>query len=344
MIKKQKRSKSRFFIPLLLLLMMRYAFRVSYNAPIIFPDNTLIEIEQGDTIAKFYSHLDTYHTFMMKLWMKNHQETIPPLQKGKYALSGSYGKGDLFELISKGPQKDFTRVTLLEAWSMYDIDQALSSQGLIQPWSYIAKASDAQFIQSLGSEFSFLSSFPEAKSLEGVLYPDTYFLDQNSDIVEQLIKAQLRNFQQKVWTPYAEKITKFWHNLSAYQVLILASVIENEEKSATNKPLIAWIFLNRLEKNMRLDADVTLCYGLKITYDQCRQNIVPHLHDANNPYNTRQVFGLMPTPISSPSVETFQALLNYQQTNALYYLHDVNGQIHYAETLEEHNTNKEQYL
>lgn len=133
MIKKQKRSKSRFFIPLLLLLMMRYAFHVSYNAPIIFPDNTLIEIEQGDTIAKFYSHLDTYHTFMMKLWMKNHQETIPPLQKGKYALSGSYGKGDLFELISKGPQKDFTRVTLLEAWSMYDIDQALSSQGLIQP-------------------------------------------------------------------------------------------------------------------------------------------------------------------------------------------------------------------
>lgn len=73
---------------------------------------------------------------------------------------------------------------------------------------------------------------------------------------------------------------------------------------------------------MRLDADVTLCYGLQIPYNQCRSAIPSHLEDQSNLYNTRKNIGLMPTPISSPSVETLQSLFNYQQTNALFYLHD----------------------
>lgn len=111
-----------------------------------------------------------------------------------------------------------------------------------------------------------------------------------------------------------------------------------------NKPIIAGIFLNRLEKGMRLDADITLCYGLKFTYDQCHQNILPHLNDANNPYNTRQVSGLMPTPISSPSIETILAVLNFQKTDYLFYLHDNQGGIHYGTTNEEHASNIAIYL
>lgn len=80
---------------------------------------------------------------------------------------------------------------------------------------------------------------------------------------------------------------------------------------------------------MRLDADVTLCYGLEITYDQCRAAILPNLNDATNLYNTRKNIGLPPTPISSPSLATINALFHYKNTNALYYLHDEKGQIHY---------------
>ena len=199
---------------------------------------------------------------------------------------------------------------------------------------------DIQFIEQLTSEFPFLSILPKGKSLEGFLYPDTYFLDQNSDISEQLIKSQLKNFNQKIRIPYGEKIQNFGHQLSAYEVLILASVIENEEKSAKNKPTVAGIFINRLEKKMRLDADVTLCYNLKITYDKCRENILPHLNDASNPYNTRANYGLMPTPISSPSVETLSALLTYKKTDYLFYLHSASGQIYYGKTVEEHTANK----
>ena len=103
---------------------------------------------------------------MMKLWLRNHKDLIPPLQKGKYALNGSYQKKELLEQLAKGPEKAFIRMTILEGWS-------------IQAGEFVNKASDLSLIQRLKSNFSFLSILPEGKSLEGFLYPDTYFLDQN---------------------------------------------------------------------------------------------------------------------------------------------------------------------
>lgn len=230
---------------------------------------------------------------------------------------------------------------------MYDTDAYLTKKGLISEGSYIQKVQDQQFISAMRSEFSFLAMLPEGKSLEGFLYPDTYFLDQQGVVLEQLIKAQLKNFDEKVWKQYREQFLSFQPKdlpLNNYAALVLASVIENEEKNLNNKPTIAGIFINRISQGMRLDADVTLCYGLKITYDQCRAAIVPNLNDANNLYNTRKNIGLPPTPISSPSVATINALFHYRNTDAIYYLHDAQGNIHYGTTLEEHNANKEKYL
>jgi len=157
------------------------------------------------------------------------------------------------------------------------------------------------------SDFPFLSALPSGKSLEGYLYPDTYFLDPNSSIPEQLIKSQLKNFNQKVWIPLGDQLQSFGYGFDSYKLLTLASVIENEEKLAGNQ-------------------------------------ILANLSDASNLYNTRQNYGLPPTPISSPSVETISATLDFKKTGALYYLHDASGKIHYGTTLEEHNENKKNYL
>jgi len=136
-------------------------------------------------------------------------------------------------------------------------------------------------------------------SLEGYLYPDTYFLDITKPIIPQLLTLQLQAFKDKVRTPYGSQISSFSStlrtsgyefDLTAYSVIKLASVIENEEKADSNKPLIAGIFLNRIQQGMRLDADVTLCYGKSVTYDQCTPKfIVEYLYEDTNPYNTRQV-------------------------------------------------------
>ena len=224
------------------------------------------------------------------------------------------------------------------------IDAKLSEIGMILPWEFIAKIEDQYYIQSLKREFPFLAMIPEWKSLEGFLYPDTYYLEEWIDVKDQLIKAQIKNFEKKVWNQYSSRFVLDGLKISPYGILTLASIIENEEKNKDNKPIIAGIFVNRLNKWMRLDADVTLCYGLWITYNKCRENIVKNLDDARNLYNTRQNYWLTPTPISSPTVETIDALLNYKKTSAIYYLHDQSWLIHYADTLQGHNENKRIYL
>ena len=93
---------------------MWFSFRVSYNAPLVFDEATVIEIQKGDTLSKFTSHLGSYDKTMMKLWLRNHKDQIPKLQEGKYRLSGSYGKEELLQLIDQGPQQDYIRLTLLE--------------------------------------------------------------------------------------------------------------------------------------------------------------------------------------------------------------------------------------
>jgi UPF0755 protein len=77
-------------------------------------------------------------------------------------------------------------------------------------------------------------------------------------------------------------------SLGRYNIITLASVIEKEERSDSNKPTIAGVFLNRIQKDMRLDADITLCYGLFVGYESCTPKVIlEHLYDVTNMYNTR---------------------------------------------------------
>ena len=349
---RKRKKKSKFFVLLfwflfLLVIGIFYFIGASYNSKIFYQPGTRIEISKWETFSKFYSHLSGFQKIMMKFWMRNHSRDLPKLQEWIYHLSGSYSKLELMNFIAQWPELSHTKLTFLEWWSIYDIDQYLTKNNFFKAGVYLQKVQDQQFIEKMRSEFSFLALLPEGKSLEGFLYPDTYFLDQQWNSIEKVIKMQLENFDTKVWKKYRDQFITFtpqWLDLTNYRALILASVIENEEKNQTNKPLIAGIFINRLLAGMRLDADVTLCYWLKLPYSQCRDAIPSNLSDATNLYNTRQNIGLMPTPISSPSIATLDALFNYQKTDALFYLHDNQGKIYYGVTLEEHNQNKLKYL
>ena len=163
------------------------------------------------------------------------------------------------------------------------------------------------------------------------MYPDTYFLDQGQPVVSQLIRLQLDTFENKIWddlagergTVFARLQQDYGLSFDRYDLLILASVVEKEERNASNKPIVAGIFFNRLHDGMRLDADITLCYGLKEPYETCTPEvIVQGIYDKKNLFNTRQQAGLPPQAISSVSAETMAAVLSYQKTKNYYYLHD----------------------
>ena len=125
----------------------------------------------------------------------------------------------------------------------------------------------------------------------------------------------------------------------------MASIVEKEEKSNTNRPIVAWIFINRLDANMSIWADITLCYGLKQPYETCTPKLIAQkVGDKSNIYNTRQNPGLTPQPIANPSADSVSAVLNYAHTDYYFYLHDNNWTIHYWRTNEEHVANKNMYL
>ena len=135
-------------------------------------------------------------------------------------------------------------------------------------------------------------------SLEGFLYPDTYFLDQDTDVVPALVRVQLDTFDKRVRQTIQDDLSSFYRrlaqdfpavNMDWYDIMTLASVVQKEERIAANQPTIAGIFLRRMQLGMRIDADITLCYGLKQPYSVCTPNyIARYVSDSSNVYNTRQ--------------------------------------------------------
>lgn len=236
-------------------------------------------------------------------------------------------------------------VTVLEGWSIYDIDASLAEKNLINAGEYIAYVTNADKISALAERYDFFDS--SLTSLEGFLYPDTYHINAKADFVKELVSIQLNTFKKRVRDVYASDFSSIrnQYGLDVYQTLILASIVEKEEKNSANKPTVAGIFYNRLQQGMLLGADITLCYNFKQPYATCTPSvIVKNVSDGKNPYNTRQVAGLPPTSIANPDVDTIKAVLFPKKTSYLFYLHDGTGGIHYAETNDGHVKNKNQYL
>ena len=313
----------------------------------------LYEIKQWDTIQSITRHLSWSDRIVFKRYSFQNGLDFKNLKIWTYQFTWQYKVADFASLINTWPQQSYIRIKILEWWSIYDIQQYLYDQGYIDNDWYLRQTTSPSAVASWKQQFAYLHTLTDAKlqTLEGFLYPDTYFIDPDKDIVDQLIRLQLEAYQKKIVNKYQFEKTKhqiksdYNITLSSYQLLILASIIEKEEKNQTNKPTIAGLFYNRLGQQMRIDADISLCYGLHQPYAQCTPSvIVQHLQDGSNPYNTRAVVWLPPTPISNPSSSTIDATLNYIKTDYIYYLHDMQGHIYFAQTQSQHESNKAQYL
>ena len=301
--------------------------------------DTKITIESGESASKIFNELSTIEKLRMKLYIKTHNIDFSKLESWGYSFSGNYSKAEFVANILKGSEKDYLRLTILEGRSIYDIDQALARKWYITGGDFIDYVTDYGTISKLMQWYEFLRQMPtKVSTLEGFLYPDTYNVDKNKPLIPQLVSKQLQTFQSRVRS-------KLSNPTDFYKTMILASVVEKEERNTVNKPTVAGIFLKRLEIWMKIDADITLCYGLKTSYTNCTPAVIGrNVNDANNKYNTRAVRGLPPTIICNPTRESINAVLNPQSSDYLYYLHDMEGNIHYGKTLEEHNTNKNKYL
>lgn len=324
------------------------------------PLDTTIEIEEWGSIATsdLYDSIWGIDRLRLKRYIRNNQEVLTPLQPWSYSFSWTYTPEEVVEVFAEWPSQEYDRITVLEWRSVFDTDRLLADKWWAEPWEYRAFVENSEIIDRYIQRYPFLTQAQEDRwwldTLEWYLYPNTYFIDREGNVIDQLVYLQLESFAKRIWEPYwaqlaglSDQLASLWYQftLTTHWALILASVIEKEERVDTNKPLIASIFYNRLNDGMRIDADITLCYGLEVPYETCTPRVIwTNIRDASNPYNTRAVGWLPPTPISSVTSASISALLDATPSDFYYYLHDQQGQIHTARNLPEHNQNKSKYI
>ncbi len=179
---------------------------------------------------------------------------------------------------------------------------------------------------------------------EGYMFPDTYLIPRDATAAA-VAKIFTDNFDKKVTLQMREDAKKI--GLTLDQVVILASLVEREGKSASDRPVIAGVLLNRLKADWPLQVDATLQYVLGYQGTEkswWKKSVFDEDKKIKSPYNTYANPGLPPKPISNPGIESIKAVVYAKPSEYFYYLHDASGNVHFGKTLEEHEANIVKFL
>jgi UPF0755 protein len=177
---------------------------------------------------------------------------------------------------------------------------------------------------------------PGNVDLEGFLYPDTYIFEKNVT-ADEVVEKMLQNFDKKLTAGIKARAKN--SELSLYEVITLASIVEREVAKPEDRKLVGSVFLNRLEIGMALESCATIQY---ITGENKKQFTYAETRVAS-PYNTYINRGLPPGPIGNPSIDSILAVIEPQDSNYLYFL-SADGTTYFSRTLDEHETKKAKYL
>jgi UPF0755 protein len=213
-------------------------------------------------------------------------------------------------------------VTIPEGTALAGIADILAANKWIDRQRFLELARNEDIIQELGLSID---------SLEGYLFPDTYYLSRGNQDETAIIRMMAARFQEV----YQEILTAVvgQPSLSQHEIITLASIVEKETGQDDERPLVAQVFINRLKKNMRLQADPTVRYGRgqlegKLTRQDLR---------TPTPYNTYMIKGLPHGPICSPGRAALTAVLQPPDGDLLYFVSKNDSTHHFSKTLAEHN-------
>jgi len=203
-------------------------------------------------------------------------------------------------------------------------------------------------VEEIASQLNKDVDIPESQFLasarEGYMFPDTYQVARDAT-ASSVTKMFLDNFNAKVTLAMREDAKKT--GLTFAQTITLASLVEREGKTESDRPMIAGILLNRIKLGMPLQVDATLQYALgyqPFEKSWWKKELSDDDKKIDSPYNTYANAGLPPAPICNPGIVSIKAAIYPSTSDYLYYIHDKTGAVHYAKTVEEHNVNIQKYL
>ena len=252
------------------------------------------------------------------LWHYVHHKRS--LKAGEYLFDKIANSRDVHDRLVRGDIYVHT-VVVPEGFNMFDIAQAIQDAGL---------GTSQQFLEVAKSDTSLISDLvPEAKSLEGFLFPNTYEFTR-TESMHDMAAAMVKQFRQVA--------TQIGLTTDVHQTVTMASIIEKETSAPEERPLVASVYYNRLSKNIALQADPSVIYGelLEGTYTGAL-----HHQDmqVNSAYNTYRHPGLPPGPIANPGKTSLEAALHPATSDYFYFVSNGNGHHNFAHSLEEHNRN-----
>lgn len=240
------------------------------------------------------------------------------IKAGEYEFYGKISDIDVIKKILRGGVKRY-RVTIPEGSNIYEIARIVFP--FCQPDDFLSLVRSEDFIRKYRIN---------SPSLEGFLFPDTYFFEKSQNC-EKVVDAMVKRFFVE-WADFERRAEEI--GMSMEEVIILASIIEKETGLKEEMPLISAVFHNRLKKNMFLQADPSVIYGFLPDFDG---NLKKEHLKLQNPYNTYRRKGLPPTPISNPGRDAILSALYPADVPYLYFVSKNDGSHVFTKTLKEHN-------
>ena len=272
----------------------------------------VVDIPMGSTISNIADILKENNLIKNKFIFEINfklRNNYSNLKSGKYLLNQSLSNSDIINKLASGEMyQDGIKITIPEGSTSNEIISLLVKNELGEKSDYqklISSPSDFY------DDFEFLNQ-KDIKTLEGFLYPSTYYFEEDAkpkDIIKEMLKLFKKNYTEELQKKQKER------NMTLQEVVNLASIVEKEAVIDEDRPIIASVYYNRLDNDLKIDS----------------------------PYNTYIQKGLPPTPIANPSIKSIKAVLEPSDTDYLYFVASIDGGNVYSKTYEEHKKNVEQY-
>ena len=291
-----------------------------------------IEIPRGQPLAVTARQLAERGVLDHPRWLQLYARATGAdarIRAGEYAVPAGTTPRSLLALLESGAVIQHA-VTIVEGWTFRELRAALEAEPYLD--HTLAGQDEAAVMVALGEP---------GMPAEGLFFPDTYLFGKGTTDLEilRLARNRMRRELEAAWAARAADLPVH----SAYEALILASIVEKETALASERPRIAGVFTERLRIGMRLQTDPTVIYGLGTDFDG---NLRRADLERDGPYNTYTRAGLPPTPIALPGAEALRAAVNPDERGELYFVATglADGSHEFSRTLKEHQAAVSRYL
>ncbi len=242
------------------------------------------------------------------------------VKAGEYSLRAALTPIEVLATLEKGLVK-LHRLTVAEGLNIRQVAELVAAAGLGSAAEFTGLATDPGFARRHGID---------ADTLEGYLFPDTYLLPLGVSAAA-IIEAMIQRFDAVFSAAWAARAAEL--GLTKHEIVTLASIVEKETAAPSERPLIASVIHNRLQRGMRLETDPTVIYGIK-NFDG---NLTRRHLETHTPYNTYRIQGLPPGPIANPGQAALEAALYPARTDFLFFVSKNNGTHHFSTRLADHH-------